>query len=818
MRHALTILLLSASVIFGQTLTNTTLDGVSNATINGVLASGAVATRTALGLGTAATENVSFINVKSAPYSAAGDGTTDDTNAINRASIALNAAGGGVLYFPRGTYMVRPSTITDMPWSGVDPQSGPRPCFQVFSNMTLAGDGYDVTIIKHVLGSTAGPMIHISNAVNFTMRGVTLDGNYPVGDAALAGGDYEGLDTKLDVRNMRVEKCRFTNIGNEAIDLDWPTAAPNSDGYTITVRDCVFENILGEGIHNATWTLVENCQFRNVGHGRWFTNTYDANSATGNSAIDGGGENVTVRNCTFVDCVRAYQVYANIGSKGRATGLATMTGNPSVGETIVAGGQTYTWSGAAKEVTAASASNLFSSTSHGYANDTPIRFVVLEKNGANVAKGVTYYVRDSSAHNFKLAAIIGGAEVDITATIAAGAWVSSDWPGTNEVAIGATYNDTARFLSHTVNGMFPWATKNASITATYAAPSAATGSPAVVQFSAIVAGTDGNLIVFTEASSNLTISGAGTLAGGGTRNGTTASSGLLMDGCVIESNQAAGEGVGSEAEFTVISNTTFRVSGIAVNLTAAASGSRITNCTITQPFIHGADRSISTLATNTVISGCTINGYRLNLQAAGCSVTNCDINSRNYGIYIADAAADNVRIIGNRINTTVLTNINGTANTDYPIEFITSGQTGAIVSDNTIVCASQRGIDIQSEATVTGNVLSGAISHGIYLNGNSSTCTGNRITVSGSYGITAAGTGNTITGNWASAPAGIVNNSGVNNMLVGNIGTGSPLHLYRSGTPETFVTGVIGSTCMDTATGSLYRKTSGTGNTGWVTP
>lgn len=59
MKHALAILLLSASVVFGQTLTNTNLDGVTNATLNGVLDNDAAATRTALGLGTAATEDVS---------------------------------------------------------------------------------------------------------------------------------------------------------------------------------------------------------------------------------------------------------------------------------------------------------------------------------------------------------------------------------------------------------------------------------------------------------------------------------------------------------------------------------------------------------------------------------------------------------------------------------------------------------------------------------------------------------------------------------------------------------------------------------------
>jgi len=46
--------------------------------------------------------SVSIYNVTS--YGATGDGATNDTSAINSAVAALVAAGGGVLYFPKGTY------------------------------------------------------------------------------------------------------------------------------------------------------------------------------------------------------------------------------------------------------------------------------------------------------------------------------------------------------------------------------------------------------------------------------------------------------------------------------------------------------------------------------------------------------------------------------------------------------------------------------------------------------------------------------------------------------------------------------------------
>jgi hypothetical protein len=45
-----------------------------------------------------------FYNVKSSTYGALGNGTTDDTSAIQAALTAANAAGGGIVFFPAGSY------------------------------------------------------------------------------------------------------------------------------------------------------------------------------------------------------------------------------------------------------------------------------------------------------------------------------------------------------------------------------------------------------------------------------------------------------------------------------------------------------------------------------------------------------------------------------------------------------------------------------------------------------------------------------------------------------------------------------------------
>src|SRR6266705_3146746 len=45
------------------------------------------------------------VSVKDPPFNAAGDGVTDDSNAINSAMNAVVGAGGGTVFFPKGVYL-----------------------------------------------------------------------------------------------------------------------------------------------------------------------------------------------------------------------------------------------------------------------------------------------------------------------------------------------------------------------------------------------------------------------------------------------------------------------------------------------------------------------------------------------------------------------------------------------------------------------------------------------------------------------------------------------------------------------------------------
>lgn len=108
----------------------------------------------------------SIYNVKG--YGAAGDGTTSDTTTIQAAIDAANSAGGGVVFFPEGTYITGTLTL----YSKVHlVGSGPTATTLKLANSTNAAliQGYDFTALS--AGDTTGGI------ADWAIRDMTLDVN-----------------------------------------------------------------------------------------------------------------------------------------------------------------------------------------------------------------------------------------------------------------------------------------------------------------------------------------------------------------------------------------------------------------------------------------------------------------------------------------------------------------------------------------------------------------------------------------------------------------------------------------------------------------
>src|SRR4051812_42530912 len=111
---------------------------------------------------------IMIYNVKD--FGAIGNGVADDTLAIQSAIDAAHAAGGGSVYVPNGTYIVR---------GGDQASDG---AILLYDNITLYGDGMGATSIKlqdgwsHALTGILRTPTDVENH-DVTVHDITIDGN-----------------------------------------------------------------------------------------------------------------------------------------------------------------------------------------------------------------------------------------------------------------------------------------------------------------------------------------------------------------------------------------------------------------------------------------------------------------------------------------------------------------------------------------------------------------------------------------------------------------------------------------------------------------
>lgn len=110
----------------GSTFLRRRLNLIEGANVTLTVADDAVDEEVDVTIAGAAAGGLGWYNVKD--YGAVGDGATDDTTACQDAADACHAAGGGVLYFPVGTYSCSTLTLTH--------------------DCQIVGDGTGLTIIK----------------------------------------------------------------------------------------------------------------------------------------------------------------------------------------------------------------------------------------------------------------------------------------------------------------------------------------------------------------------------------------------------------------------------------------------------------------------------------------------------------------------------------------------------------------------------------------------------------------------------------------------------------------------------------------------
>jgi hypothetical protein len=139
-------------------------------------------------------------------FGAVGDGSTDDSTALQNAINAVSSSQSGTVTIPRGTYYIATS-------------------INLASNVTLIGEGVGVTILKGATrvtpnGKTVSSNILLGTSVsNVNIQGITFDGNvapvyYAGNGAALALVDFE-TSTNIVIKNCNFTGFIYSLLGTE---------------------------------------------------------------------------------------------------------------------------------------------------------------------------------------------------------------------------------------------------------------------------------------------------------------------------------------------------------------------------------------------------------------------------------------------------------------------------------------------------------------------------------------------------------------------------------------------------------------------------
>jgi len=249
-------------------------------------------------------------------YGATGNGTVDDTVAIQAAIDVVNAASGGLVFFPAGLYQIS-STLT------------------VGDATTLSGEGQrsqiravnaleaDMLINKDIVGGNF--FIEIQN--------VAFDGNRT---GQLATGGILRFD---NVNDFSIHDCWFSNAFNDAVFIDNAffgrivnnfSRGPGADSYTIhnTFDQIVSNNI--SDLAGATGTGGSGITVI-TSNGRL---VIDGNICKGASNVNGSGIQVNgSSNCIITNNFCNGNAASGIGT-GTGSGRHLISGNECLSNTL----------------------------------------------------------------------------------------------------------------------------------------------------------------------------------------------------------------------------------------------------------------------------------------------------------------------------------------------------------------------------------------------------------------------------------------------------------------------------------------------------
>ena len=209
-------------------------------------------------------------------FGAVGDGVTDDTAAI-QAAINANAASGGTILFPAGTYKIT-SSLT---WYNAVSANKP--------GISFIGEGRDSTILKSYIAN--GPLLDIRGTKSFASGG---SGSLFFNGGGIYGIQFDGTNATGTSDAIYVQGWQYAEIIDcyiyklprdgirQWIDAGFPNADYSSSSINITdtwIWDCAGQGVNQTGAIGAWSWQFNKILFGYCGMGATIT-------SAGNSFID----------------------------------------------------------------------------------------------------------------------------------------------------------------------------------------------------------------------------------------------------------------------------------------------------------------------------------------------------------------------------------------------------------------------------------------------------------------------------------------------------------------------------------------------------
>jgi hypothetical protein len=174
-------------------------------------------------------------------YGAKGDGITNDTLATQNAIDDISIKGGGILFFPNGTYLSSGITLKN--------------------NVLIVGEYKECTIIKRINISTQLHFLTSNTSHNFGISNITIDGSKN-DDHSFTYTDSVNI---VNSYNFHIKNCNIVNSVNRGIYIQKNTDKLNdtlsliedcnlqvSNSVLIQITDCSDIKVNGNNVRNSS--------------------------------------------------------------------------------------------------------------------------------------------------------------------------------------------------------------------------------------------------------------------------------------------------------------------------------------------------------------------------------------------------------------------------------------------------------------------------------------------------------------------------------------------------------------------------------------